>query len=203
MEGIGPNVDIEFILVTGSSDYRLVTDPEEKDSLLYPTDVLTDDNSHAAKSDEWRLDSGDGGGKNPRVHVPAYRENGLEVGTLTLTDRLEVGTHRPTPRVNSEFKTTEDLGVFLEVDNFKVEKIPLDQSVWATYRILKGEKEVTRLEVKFFLPNSGSEKVELKHSFPLSALPSGNYRIEVEMTDDAAKQIISRSAEFIVKAEYK
>jgi len=35
LEGIGPNIDIEFVDVSGSNEYHLATDPEEKDALLY------------------------------------------------------------------------------------------------------------------------------------------------------------------------
>ena len=35
LEGIGPNIELEFVDKSGSNEYHLSTDPEEKDALLY------------------------------------------------------------------------------------------------------------------------------------------------------------------------
>ncbi len=35
LEGLGNNIDLEFVDTTGSNEYHLTTDPEEKDALLY------------------------------------------------------------------------------------------------------------------------------------------------------------------------
>jgi GWxTD domain-containing protein len=35
LEGIGPNIELEFVDVSGSNEYHLSSDPEEKDALLY------------------------------------------------------------------------------------------------------------------------------------------------------------------------
>ena len=65
IEGIGNNIDLEFVDTSGSNEYHLSTDPEEKDALLYvPGAGLSELESYGMADKSQRFQRSDG------THLP-------------------------------------------------------------------------------------------------------------------------------------
>jgi GWxTD domain-containing protein len=65
LEGLGNNIDLEFVDTTGSNEYHLSTDPEEKDALLYvPGAGLSELESYGMADKSQRFQRSDG------THLP-------------------------------------------------------------------------------------------------------------------------------------
>ncbi|MFZ0818806.1 MAG: GWxTD domain-containing protein [Candidatus Acidiferrales bacterium] len=66
LEGLGNNINLEFVDPSGSNEYHLATDPEEKDALLYvPGAGLSEMESYGMADKTQRFTRGDG------THLPA------------------------------------------------------------------------------------------------------------------------------------
>lgn len=84
LEGIGTGIDLEFVDPTGTSQFRLTTDPSEKDALLHIPGVgLTRDEESGLTSKSARWQTGDG-------TYSAAPLGGVRPQSMNQFDRMEL-----------------------------------------------------------------------------------------------------------------
>ncbi len=174
---------------------------------LYRLDVVLKD-----------VNSGNVGVVNTRLAVPRYEEDKLAASTLILADEIQrvsskdiglgqfvLGDVKVRPRLNGSFAAADKMGIFLQVYNLKVDDKTHKANASIEYRITKDKEQQPVLkfdETSDQLPEHG-EELTLEKSMTLGSLAPGKYKLEVRVTDNLAKQSISPSAEFTVKAPPK
>jgi len=152
---------------------------------------------------------------NTRLAVPRFEDDKLSSSSLILADQIQrvsakdiglgqfvLGDVKVRPKMDSAFLPSETMGVFLQVYNLKVDEKTHKADVSVQYRVMR-DKETEPLK-KFDLtadqiPEHG-EEMTLQNVVTLGSFGPGKYKLEVAVTDNLAKQTITPTSEFTVKA---
>lgn len=152
---------------------------------------------------------------NTRLAVPRFEDDKLSTSSLIIADQIQrvsakeiglgqfvLGDVKVRPKMDSAFLPSETMGVFLQIYNLKVDEKTHKADVSVQYRVLR-EKETEPLK-KFDLtpdqiPEHG-EEMTLQNVVTLGSFGPGKYKLEVAVTDNLAKQTITPTSEFTVKA---
>jgi GWxTD domain-containing protein len=161
------------------------------------------------------VNSGNVGVVNTRLAVPRFQDDELSTSTLILADQIQrvsikdiglgqfvIGDVKVRPKLDGIFAVNEGMGVFLQVYNLKVDDKTHKADTSVQYRVMKEKSTDAVLKFDFptaKLPEHG-EELTLENVLTLGSLTPGKYNLEVQVTDNIAKQSITKSSEFSVKA---
>jgi hypothetical protein len=161
---------------------------------------------------------------NTRLQVPRYQEDQLSTSSLILADDIHrvsakdiglgqfvLGDVKVRPRIDQTFNVTDSMGVFLQVYNLKVDDKTHKADASVQYRVTKAGESAqneaaagTAPLLKFDVPANQlpehGEEMTLENMITLGSLAPGKYKLEIEVTDNLAKQTITPTADFTVKA---
>jgi GWxTD domain-containing protein len=159
--------------------------------------------------------SGNVGVVNTRLAVPRFQDDELSSSTLILADQIQrvsikdiglgqfvIGDVKVRPKLDGVFAANEGMGVFLQVYNLKVDDKTHKADTTVEFRVMKEKTADPVLKFDFptsKLPEHG-EELTLENVLTLGSLAPGKYNLEVQVTDNLAKQSITKSSEFTVKA---
>lgn len=164
------------------------------------------------------VNSGNVGVVNTRLAVPRFEDNQLSTSSLILADDIQrvaskdiaqgmfvLGDVKVRPKLHAEFTTQDKLGIFMQVYNLKVDDKTHKSDASIEYRVMRGKEAQPVLKFDETSDKLGEhgEEIILERALTLGALPPGKYKLEVQVTDNLAKQTISPSAEFTVMAAPK
>jgi len=161
------------------------------------------------------VNSGNVGVVNTRLAVPRFQDDELSTSTLILADQIQrvsikdiglgqfvIGDVKVRPKIDGIFAVNEGMGVFLQVYNLKVDDKTHKADTSVQYRVMK--EKTTDAVLKFDFPTAKlpdhGEELTLENVLTLGSLAPGKYNLEVQVTDNIAKQSITKSSEFSVKA---
>jgi GWxTD domain-containing protein len=161
------------------------------------------------------VNSGNVGVVNTRLAVPRFQDDELSASTLILADQIQrvsikdiglgqfvIGDVKVRPKLDGIFAANEGMGVFLQVYNLKVDDKTHKADTSVQYRVMK--EKTTDAVLKFDFPTAKlpehGEELTLENVLTLGSLAPGKYNLEVQVTDNIAKQSITKSSEFSVKA---
>ncbi len=161
------------------------------------------------------VNSGNVGVVNTRLPVPRFQDDQLSASSLILADDIQrvsskdiglgqfvLGDVKVRPRMDGTFTQKDGMGVYLQVYNLKVDEKTHKPDTSVEYRVMqgKGTAPVLKFDVPADkLPQHG-EEMTLENLITLGSLAPGKYHLEVEVTDNLAKQTITPAADFVVKA---
>jgi GWxTD domain-containing protein len=163
---------------------------------------------------------------NTRLAVPRFQDDQLSSSSLILADEIQrvsmkdiglgqfvLGDVKVRPKLDQAFLASDDMGVFLQVYNLKVDEKTHKADASVQYRVKKlgdaggagssgGANEAPPV-LKFDLasdkfPEHG-EELTLENMITLGSLAPGRYKLEVAVTDNLAKQTITPTTDFTVK----
>jgi GWxTD domain-containing protein len=170
---------------------------------LYRIDIVVKD-----------VNSGNVGVKNERLAVPRFQEDQLSSSSLILADQIQrvgikdiglgqfvLGDVKVRPKLDASFGAKDNMGVFLQVYNLKVDDKTHKPDVTVQFRVTKdkGTEPVLKFDVPADkLPQRG-EELTLEDVLTLGSLDPGKYKLEVQVTDNLTKQTITPTTEFTVK----
>lgn len=161
------------------------------------------------------VNSGNVGVVNVRLAVPRFEDDKLSSSTLILADQIQrvsakdiglgqfvLGDLKVRPKMDGSFAQTDNMGVFLQVYNLKMDDKTHKPDTSVQFRVTR-EKETDPV-LKFDIPADGlpehGEELTLEKILTLGSLAPGRYKLEVAITDHVANQTITPSAPFTVKA---
>jgi GWxTD domain-containing protein len=161
------------------------------------------------------VNSGNVGVVNTRLAVPRFQDDELSTSTLILADQIQrvsikdiglgqfvIGDVKVRPKIDGIFAANEGMGVFLQVYNLKVDDKSHKADTTVQFRVMK--EKTTDAVLKFDFPTAKlpdhGEELTLENVLTLGSLAPGKYNLEVQVTDNIAKQSITKSSEFTVKA---
>jgi predicted phage tail protein len=105
------------------------------------------------------------------------------------------------PRLDSEFASSDRMGIYLQVYNLKPDDKTHKSSATFEVTVKKGNVVVPGMQFKETseeMKQTG-DQVTIERWLPLSALAPGKYTIEINATDGISNQSISKTADFTVK----
>jgi predicted phage tail protein len=149
---------------------------------------------------------------NTRLAVPRYADDKLDASTLILADQLEhvpakqigtgqfvLGSTKVRPRIESDFTTTDRLGIYLQVYNLKPDEKTHKSNATFQYTVKKGAQQVLQFKETSAEMKQTGDQVTIERWLPLATLVPGKYTIQIDATDGISNQSISKSAEFTVR----
>jgi GWxTD domain-containing protein len=161
------------------------------------------------------VNNGNVGVVNTRLAVPRFEDDSLSSSTLILADQIQrvsnhdiglgqfvLGDVKVRPRIDANFSSSDQMGVFLQVYNLKVDDKTHKADASVEYRVTK--EKATDPSLKFDiaqdkLPEHG-EELTLENIITLGSLSPGNYKLEVSVTDNLTKKTITPTTNFSVRA---
>jgi GWxTD domain-containing protein len=168
---------------------------------LYRLDIVVKD-----------VQSGNVGVINTRLAVPRYADDKLDASTLILADQLEhvpakqigtgqfvLGSTKVRPRLESDFTTSDRMGIYLQVYNLKPDDKTHKSNATFQYTVKKGAEQVLQFKETSADMKQTGDQVTIERWLPLSTLAPGKYTIEINATDGNSNQSISKTADFTVK----
>lgn len=171
---------------------------------LYRLDIVLKDTNN-----------GNVGVVNTRLAVPRFEDDSLSSSTLILADQIQrvsshdiglgqfvLGDVKVRPKLDANFSSSDQMGVFLQVYNLKVDDKTHKADASVEYRVTKDK--ATDPVLKFDigqdkLPEHG-EELTLENIITLGSLSPGNYKLEVAVTDNLSKKTITPTTNFTVRA---
>lgn len=160
------------------------------------------------------VNSGNVGVVNARLPVPRFQDDELSSSSLILADNIErvstkdisvgqfvLGDVKVRPRMDGAFSTADRMGVFLQVYNLKVDDKTHKPDASVEFRVMRDKETEPVMKVNMpddKLPAHG-EEMTLEEMLTIGSLTPGKYKIEVAITDNLSKQMITRDADFSIK----
>jgi GWxTD domain-containing protein len=163
------------------------------------------------------INSGQVGVVDTRLAVPRFQEDQLNASSMILADQISpvsskdiglgqmvIGDVKVRPKMDRSFFQNQQMGVYLQVYNLKVDEKTHKPDVSVEYRVVKDKDSNPVLKFDLGpdkLPLHG-EELTLQDALTLGSLAPGQYKLEVEITDNLAnpKQTITPTQQFTVKA---
>src|ERR1700719_3210412 len=158
------------------------------------------------------VQSGNVGVVNTSLAVPRYADEKLDASTLILADQLEhvpakqIGTGqfvlvstKVRPRLNSDFTTSDRMGIYLQVYNLKPDDKTHKSSATFQFTVKKGAEQVLQFKETSEEMKQTGDQVTIERWLPLATLVPGKYTIEINATDGISNQSISKTADFTVR----
>lgn len=148
------------------------------------------------------------------LRVPHFEPEKLDASSLILADQIEpvstaqiavgqfvLGGYKVRPRLSQEFSRSDNLGIYLQLYNLKVDEATHKTKVSVAYRITQtnDRKEVWRAVESADHLHQGGEQLTIEHLIPVNTLAPGLYTIEVTAIDLLTNEAVIRSTEFTVK----
>lgn len=177
--------------------------------------------SVALRSGLYRLDvvikdthDGNVGTLGTALRVPHFEPEKLDASSLIVADQIEpvstvqiavgqfvLGAYKVRPRLSQEFSRSDNLGIYLQLYNLKVDEATHKTKVSVAYRIAQtnDRKEVWRAIEGADHLHQGGEQLTIERLIPVSTLAPGLYTIEVTAIDLLTNETVIRSTEFTVK----
>lgn len=169
---------------------------------LYKLDIVLKD-----------VNSGNVGVVNTNLKVPRYEDDKLASSSLILADQIQrvsakdigvgqfvLGDVKVRPKMDSTFVTSDNLGVFLQVYNLKVDDKTHKPDASIEYRIMRDKQSVRKFNEGTEQIGQRGDELTLEKALTLSALAPGKYKLEVQVTDNITKESITPTADFTIKA---
>jgi GWxTD domain-containing protein len=158
------------------------------------------------------VQSGNVGVINSRLAVPRYEDEKLEASTLILADQIEhvpakqigsgqfvLGSSKVRPRLDADFSTSDKLGIYMQVYNFKPDEKTHKSNGTFQYTVKKGNEQILQFQETSEQMKQTGDQITIERLLPLGTLTPGKYTLEINATDTLSKQTISRTADFTVK----
>jgi GWxTD domain-containing protein len=158
------------------------------------------------------VQSGNVGVINSRLAVPRYEDEKLEASTLILADQIEhvpakqigsgqfvLGSSKVRPRLDADFTTSDKLGIYMQVYNFKPDEKTHKSNGTFQYTVKKGNEQILQFQETSEQMKQTGDQITIERLLPLGTLTPGKYTLEINATDTLSKQTISRAADFTVK----
>jgi GWxTD domain-containing protein len=171
---------------------------------LYALDLVVKDTS-----------SGNVGVVDTRLAVPQFKDDELNASSLILARQITpvsakdiglgmfvLGDVKVVPQMTRRYYQNEEMGVFLQVYNLKVDEKTHKPDVSVEYRVMKDKDQNPVLKFDLGadkLPAHG-EEMTLQDALTLGSLPPGDYKLEIAVTDNLAKQSITPTQGFTILA---
>jgi GWxTD domain-containing protein len=158
------------------------------------------------------VQSGNVGVVNNRLAVPRYEDEKLDASSLILADQLErvpakqigagqfvLGSTKVRPRLESDFTTSDRLGIYLQVYNLKSDEKTHKSNATFEFNVKRGAEQVLQFKETSEEMKQTGDQITIERWLPLATLAPGKYTLVINATDTLSNKTISRTADFTVK----
>ncbi len=171
---------------------------------LYRLDVVVKD-----------INSGNMGVLNTALRVPRFPDDTLGTSSLILADEIHkvsstdigqgafvVGDLKVRPKLDATFSQDSEMGIFLQVYNLKVDPKSHEGNATIHYQVMRPDdpNPVVQFTENSRQYNQHGEEIWIEKALALRSIPPGNYKLQIQITDNGDQQMITPTANFTVLA---
>jgi hypothetical protein len=166
------------------------------------------------------VNSGNVGVVNARLPVPKFEDDKLATSHIVLADEIQrvsskdigvgqfvLGDVKIRPKLDAVFTPSDQMGIYMQVYNLKVDEKTHKPDASIEYRVVKdGQKDeppVMSFEESSDKLGEHGEQLTIEKALLLGKLAPGKYKLQIQITDKLSKETISPSADFTVKPSPK
>lgn len=145
--------------------------------------------------------SGNKGIRSIGFKVPKFDKDNLWTSTLILASKLRptddrdigamfvIGNAKVIPNLSGDFKQGQDVGIYLQVYNAKIDQTTLRPAVDVEYILTKNGKEILREPETWSGLSDSGQRLTLARLLPTSGLEPGEYEIKIKIQDKVGSEI--------------
>lgn len=145
--------------------------------------------------------SGNKGIRSIGFKVPKFDKDHLWTSTLILASKLRqtddrdigarfvIGNAKVIPNLSGVFKRGQDVGIYLQVYNAKIDQTTLRPAVDVEYILSKGGKEVFREKEDWSGLSDSGQRLTLARLLPTVGLEPGEYEIKINIQDKVGTEV--------------
>jgi GWxTD domain-containing protein len=171
---------------------------------LYRLDVVVKD-----------INSSNLGVLNTALRVPRFEDDQLGSSTLILADEIHrvsskdigqgefvLGDLKVRPKMNATFDRGARMGIFLQVYNLKVDPKTHQGNATIHYQVMRVDdpNPVVNFTENSQQYNQHGEEIWIEKALDLGSMTPGHYKLQIQITDNGDKQVITPTADFTVEA---
>ena len=144
--------------------------------------------------------------------VPRYNDSKLDTSTLILASTLRttsekdigasfvIGGAKVIPNLSGIYRKGQDVGVYLQVYNAKIDQTTLRPAVDVEYILTKGGKEVLRQKEDWQGLSDAGQRLTLARLLPTAQMALGDYELKIKIRDNVGDkpQEVVQTAKFTV-----
>lgn len=142
--------------------------------------------------------------------VPKYNSEQLSTSTLILASRLYqttekdigasfvIGDKKVIPNLSGIYKKGQEIGVYLQVYNSKIDQTTLKPSVDVEYILLKNGQEISKQTENWEGLSDSGQRLTLARLIPTTQLETGVYEIKIKIRDRVINQLLEPSEKFTI-----
>jgi beta-lactamase regulating signal transducer with metallopeptidase domain len=158
------------------------------------------------------MNSGNTGLISQRLEVPHYAGQGFSLSSLILADLVQpiatgkpaggaftIGSMKVVPNVKSEFLREQNLSVWVQAYNLRVDELTHKPSATVEVLITRNGNEVNRVVEESPELLSFSGQMTVSRTLSLQDFEPGAYQIQLIVTDRLTKEVQSATAQFSVR----
>lgn len=144
--------------------------------------------------------------------VPKYNDKALDTSTLILASTLRsttekdiggsfvIGGAKVIPNLSKVYRKGQEVGIYMQVYNAKIDQTTLRPAVDVEYILLKDGKEVLRQKEDWNGLSDSGQRLTLARLLPTTQMPLGDYKIQIKVRDNVGeKKEIVQESEFSIK----
>jgi len=158
------------------------------------------------------LNSGNVGTTSTSLRVPRWPDEKLGLSSLILADRMEpisprqlssdqfvLGSTKVRPNVKQEFSREQNLNLWLQVYNLKIDEGSHKPSATVETLITRNGSEVAKITEEATELSGAAQQMTIMKSLPLSGYAVGDYSVQVKITDNLTKDQQVQTGKFKVR----
>ena len=149
---------------------------------------------------------------NQRLAVPRFSSEQLTASSLILADLIEpvpsrqvgsapfvLGSLRVRPSVTREFYQDKELYYWIQIYNLQIDENELKPSATVETLITRDGREVQKIVETTDELSGAAQQMTLQKMIDLSEFESGEYSLQVRVTDNLSGEIVSQTGDFVVQ----
>ena len=158
------------------------------------------------------INSGNLGTRAIALRVPRFDDDTLAASSLILADDIQkvstreigkgqfvIGATKVRPAVEQRFRRGQTMGIYLQVYNLALDEKSHKPSATVEYALLKDNSPLVRFTESPDQIAASGPQITLQKMLALNKLAPGEYKVEVRVTDQLARQTITPTASFRIE----
>lgn len=145
--------------------------------------------------------SGNKGIRSLGFKVPDYNNDSLMTSTLILASKLRtttdndiggrfvIGNAKVIPNLTGEYRRGEEVGIYIQVYNTKINETTLRPDVEVQYVLEKDGKVVLSQDEDWTGLSDSGQRLTLARLLPTANMPLGNYEIKIKIKDKVGTEV--------------
>src|SRR5262249_44148536 len=143
--------------------------------------------------------------------VPSFEDEKIASSTLILADQMSqvaakdlgvgafvIGSTKVRPKPDQTFANDQDMGVFVQFYNLKVDDQTHKNKASVDVDIFQGNTQVGHVTRTGDELHQTGDEITLQQMVSMKPLMPGKYRVDVKVNDTLANQTLTKSADFTV-----